>query len=289
MSESASGEATSSSDAADKEFSCPSCASVHDTERGMKIHHNRVHGVSISGREVECETCGKSYQKDAYEAKKYDEDYCSAECQSERLSDRYKGEGNPNHVENVERPCSYCGETISRTPAFMKSDLVFCDMENCKAGYWSENFSGENALNYKGGDVSCSWCGDDLDRDMNQIERSDHFFCGDKDCKAKWQSKHVRGDDHPRWAGGYDGYYGPNWPEERLAALINDQSRCQVCGDTPLDTESTLVVHHIQPMRVFKERYEGQEVFDRANRLNNLMVLCRSCHMTWEGIPLKPQ
>jgi len=289
MSESASGEATSSNDGDGKEFSCPSCDRSFDTESGMKIHHNSTHGESIAGRVVECECCGSNFRKATDQAKAYDEHYCSDECQRERLSERYSGESNPNYSERVERPCSYCGDTISRAPSHMESDLVFCDMENCKARYWSEHFSGKDALNYKGGEVSCSWCGESLDRDMNQIERSDHFFCGDSDCKAKWQSKHVNGEDHPRWMGGYDGYYGPNRPEERLEAIIRDQSRCQVCGATPMELDSTLVAHHIQPMRKFKAEYSGTEVFERANRLGNLITLCRGCHMTWEGIPLRPQ
>ena len=291
MSESASGEATGSSDADDKEFSCPTCERLFGTKCGMKIHHKSVHGESLAGRDVECSCCGETFRKDVYEAKQYDEHYCSKACQKSRFSERYAGEDNPSWDGGmVSVECAWCGNGLERVAAEAERNKNhFCNTHECKAKYQSEPYSGEGNPNYKGGEVSCTWCGDDLDRDMNQIDRSEHFFCGDKDCKAKWQSKHVRGNEHPRWMGGYDSYYGPNWPEERLAAIINDQSRCQVCGDTPLDTASTLVVHHIQPMRIFKENYEGQEVFDRANRLDNLMVLCRSCHMTWEGIPLKPQ
>ena len=238
MSESASGEATSSSDATNKEFSCPSCDQSFDTEYGVKQHHAKTHDEKLRAT-VECSWCGNELERIPAEA-----------------------ERNENH---------------------------FCNTHECKAMYQSEPYSGEGNPNYKGGEVSCTWCDDDLDRDMNQIERSDHFFCGGKDCKAKWQSKHVRGEDHPRWMGGYDGYYGPNWPEERLQAVIRDQARCQTCGATPMTCTDTLLVHHLIPMRVFKQEYDGQEIYDRANRLDNLLVLCKVCHMTWEGIPLRPQ
>ena len=285
------GEADDSSTTGDKEFSCPSCDSVHDTERGMKIHHNRVHGESIAGRSVECGNCGTTIQKDTYEAKQYDEHYCSESCELERRAERYAGENNPNWDGGMETVnCAWCGERLERVAAEVEAnENHFCNLDTCKARYQSGPYSGIGNPNYKGGTVFCSWCGDELDRDMNQIERSEHFFCGHKDCKAKWQSKHVRGDDHPRWMGGYDGYYGPRWPEQRLKAVVRDQSRCQVCDATPLELDSPLVVHHIQPMRLYKEEYDGNEVFDRANRLSNLLTLCRHCHMKWEGIPLRPQ
>ena len=257
----------------------------------MKIHHNSVHGKSIAGTSVKCANCGNEYRKDAYEAKQYDEHYCSDDCQKQRFSERYTAENNPfwnGGMSTVE--CAWCGTELERLPTEVrKSDNHFCNLDVCKAKYQSELYRGEGNPNYKGGEVSCSWCGNELDRDLNQIDRSEHHFCGEKDCKAKWQAKHVNGENHPRWMGGYDGYYGPDWPKQRLKAVVRDQSRCQVCNATPLELDSTLVVHHIQPMRLYKQQYNGKEVFNRANRLNNLLTLCRHCHMKWEGIPLRPQ
>lgn len=238
MSENALGKASNSSDASDKEFSCPSCDRSFGTEFGVKQHHAKSHGETLYG--------------------------------------------------TVE--CAWCGDEIERIPAEIeRNDNHFCNLDECKAKFQSDPYSGEGNPNYKGGEVSCSWCGESLDRDMNQIKRSEQFFCGDSNCKSKWQQENFNGEDHPRWMGGYDGYYGPNWPETRLQVIIRDQSRCQVCGSTPLDLDSTLVAHHIQPMRTFKERFDGDTVFERANRLDNLLTLCRGCHMTWEGIPLRPQ
>jgi hypothetical protein len=61
-------------------------------------------------------------------------------------------------------------------------------------------------------------------------------------------------------------YYGPEWLEARRSCLERDHFRCQGCGYRgPLD------VHHRVPLRQFKTTAE-------ANRLENLIALCRACH-----------
>ncbi|WP_206536580.1 HNH endonuclease [Halorubrum tebenquichense] len=43
-----------------------------------------------------------------------------------------------------------------------------------------------------------------------------------------------------------------------------------------------LHVHHIT-------RFGAFDSYQKANRLENLVTLCRSCHLgKWEGIPLRP-
>lgn len=257
----------------------------------MKVHHTAVHGESLAGTDVECAYCGETFRKDVYEAKQYEHHFCpDKDCHSNWCSENLTGEDNPFwQGGNVIVECEWCGDELERYPAEIEDGKnYFCNQGECVAKYESEQYSGEGNPNWKGGEVSCAWCGEELDRDMNQIERSERHFCGDKDCKARWQSKHFSGENHPGWLGGYDSYYGASWPMQRLKARIRDQSRCQICGNTPLDVESTLVVHHITPMRKYKEAYEGAEIYERANRLDNLRTLCRSCHMEWEGLFVFP-
>lgn len=79
------------------------------------------------------------------------------------------------------------------------------------------------------------------------------------------------GKDHPMWIDGKDRYYGPNWDQQRQACLERDEYSCQSCN-----SEDDLHVHHITPLRVYEE-------YEDANKLSNLVTLCSSCHMTYEG------
>jgi hypothetical protein len=80
--------------------------------------------------------------------------------------------------------------------------------------------------------------------------------------------------------GGYV-YYGSSWPEQRRAALRRDQYRCQHEGCSLTDAdhrrlyENGIEVHH----RVKFREFDDHEV---ANRLENLVTLCRAHHVEWE-------
>ncbi|WMT07796.1 helix-turn-helix domain-containing protein [Natrinema thermotolerans] len=101
----------------------------------------------------------------------------------------------------------------------------------------------------------------------------------------------LSGEDHPMWEGGQVHYYGPNWPEQREKRLERDDHQCVVCGVSESEyrdrTGRDLDVHHIRPRREFVDD-DGLD-HEAANRLDNLITLCRSCHAKWEGIPLKPE
>lgn len=83
------------------------------------------------------------------------------------------------------------------------------------------------------------------------------------------------GELHHRWKGGGDPYYGENWHDQRRKALRRDEFECQKCGIDEKEHEESygmgLDVHHIVPVREFEEKEE-------ANRLDNLVTLCRNCH-----------
>lgn len=63
--------------------------------------------------------------------------------------------------------------------------------------------------------------------------------------------------------------YGPDWPRIRLAVRTRDGFRCQVCGTPESGREHD--VHHKTPFRAFSSPAE-------ANRMENLVTLCPSCH-----------
>jgi len=77
---------------------------------------------------------------------------------------------------------------------------------------------------------------------------------------------------NPNWRGGYAPYYGPNWPEQSRQARKRDGYTCQDCGK--VQHRPALDVHHLVARQEFGADYM------RANALDNLITLCKSCHST---------
>jgi DEAD/DEAH box helicase domain-containing protein len=69
-------------------------------------------------------------------------------------------------------------------------------------------------------------------------------------------------------------YYGSNWEAQRHAARARDRYRCQFCG-LP-ESGKAHHVHHKTPFRVFTS-------YEVANRLENLVTLCPTCHIRAEN------
>jgi len=67
--------------------------------------------------------------------------------------------------------------------------------------------------------------------------------------------------------------YGPNWAAQRNAARARDSYRCQMCGAPEQGRQHD--VHHKIPFRQFAG-------YRLANRLENLVTLCRACHQRAE-------
>ncbi len=63
--------------------------------------------------------------------------------------------------------------------------------------------------------------------------------------------------------------YGPHWSEIRAAVRARDGYTCAICGMP--EGERQHHVHHKIPFRNFSDR-------DTANRMENLVTLCPSCH-----------
>ena len=75
--------------------------------------------------------------------------------------------------------------------------------------------------------------------------------------------------------------YGPNWPQQRNAARARDGFRCTVCGAAERPNRQH-DVHHRQPFRSFGYVPGQNEAYLHANRLENLVTLCRACHQRVE-------
>jgi 5-methylcytosine-specific restriction endonuclease McrA len=170
-------------------------------------------------------------------------------------------------------PCDYCGEPTKKREHQLKwVENVYCD-EDCKYAHHAAQ-TGEDAPAWEGGKVaiSCEVCDDTKRVRPAKVDKS--RFCS-QDCMIEWRTKQFSGEDHPRWKGGYERYYGPNWRQQRRKARQRDEYECQQCGLSREEHNEKWgcdpVVHHI-------ERFGDFDDYEEANRLKNLVTLCKQCH-----------
>lgn len=124
----------------------------------------------------------------------------------------------------------------------------------------------------------CEWCGIMFGRPVSDFH-SKISFCS-RSCAACWQSDNIRGQNHPRWRGGYKSFggYGVGWRAARHEAIRKAKGRCKKCK------APAKCVHHRIPARCFEKPSD-------AHFQKNLMVLCRRCHpkeekKSREAVPL---
>jgi DEAD/DEAH box helicase domain-containing protein len=82
--------------------------------------------------------------------------------------------------------------------------------------------------------------------------------------------------------------YGPEWPARRNAVRARDSFRCRSCG-TPELPGRQHDVHHLIPFRAYvanpalRPGLSAAEAPVLANRMENLVTLCSSCHRRAEA------
>ncbi len=178
--------------------------------------------------------------------------FCSYDCQKEYRK------------QNAKAPtltCSVCQKEFTVKPYRLnkKQKSITCSRE-CKT----------SALGWGKKTVGCDWCGKSMTRRNSFI--SERNFCN-RTCMGNWQSVNILGESSPSWRGGWPGYYGKDWAAMNRAAKKRDNHTCQGCEKPQSDLDHTLEVHHLRPVRLFKKPND-------ANRLDNLITLCRDCHIT---------
>lgn len=142
----------------------------------------------MSKIEVVCDHCGDTSEK--YEDRVGENTFCNEDCWRSWQSDQA-----------VEKPCSQCGDVVSRDPSKARdSEKFFCDT-SCHGEWKSENLVGEDARNYISLDIECHQCGEALQRAPSTVENKDRVFC-DESCEGQWRSVAQSGSDNPMWDGG---------------------------------------------------------------------------------------
>jgi len=181
----------------------------------------------------------------------------------------------------IEISCDWCGGSTEKYQSNI-TENNFCG-RSCYNGWNAEQKSGNGNPMWDGGKevVSCEICGSEVKRDPSRI--AENNFCSEN-CRLEWfEEEHgqdwpiLKGEDNPAWSGGYNGYYGENWNEERRKALYSAEYKCELCGQTREEHydeyEFDLDVHHRIPVRAF-------DVVENANFQDNLVVCCRNCHQS---------
>lgn len=92
-------------------------------------------------------------------------------------------------------------------------------------------------------------------------------YCSQHCGASHYNSVYLRGPRNGRWRGGKVLSYGADW--KRVKQEVRERDKvCRSCGKTPEQNGRALDVHHIDPYR-----------FTGDHSLDNLLALCRSCHM----------
>jgi len=254
MSESASGKASSGRTSNGKKppHQCFGCEKEY-----TRPHKRLVHMRDCCPEELShCPTCNKGYTN-----------YQGVKVHHSR-----------EHGESLAKTdiyCERCGDFYKRVYECLEQKYTHCD--DCREIVKSERVSGEKNPQHGTGDIveyECRHCGEH--RKELKSSAGVGAFC-DKECR----DKHQRGEQHPMWNGGKEGYYGPLWETQREKALERDNYQCQSCGVSDENATIGLNVHHITEYKEFDKD-------ENAHDLDNLVCLCISCHNKWEGIPVKP-
>jgi predicted HNH restriction endonuclease len=252
-----------------------------------------------------CELCGEdipnrelSTNNKKYKAKKF----CSAKCHHQSMKQEFKYN------------CAECGEIVIRTKNNIVTN-VFCDntckgkyagkhynksgkktdgkiikkCENCKEDYEVIKSRSKTSkfcsitcraeFNTKVSpytqkvrvDIKCDNCDIKFDKVPSDIRKL-NFCCTNCMYEYYETSGMFAGENSGTWNGGDEDYRGGNWRTQRRKVRERDNYTCQRCSITEEEYGHELSVHHIKPYRYFNNNYL------EANKLENLICLCGSCH-----------
>jgi len=116
---------------------CPTCGETFETERGVSVHHAKIHGVSIAGEQYTCDHCGETFQAQPTDERQFCSVECSAANKSERMDSPFGGERN-----GVVLTCEWCGDEYRRAAANAEGSR-FCSRD-CQSAAQSVEFSSDD-------------------------------------------------------------------------------------------------------------------------------------------------
>lgn len=180
----------------------------------------------------------------------------------------------------AEAECDVCGNSFTRHEYELnRYDATLCSKE-CVGKFTMQTAETDFGYGNRKGRASfrCLNCGNVIT--TTPAKARDRLYCS-RECYGQ----SITGADHPNWRGGHKEHYGPGWDRVRELAIRRDGGKCTNCGKTRHEEREgvgmDLVVHHIVPRRHFLA-HPNKSLRD-ANKLPNLLTLCRHCHAEVEN------
>jgi len=223
-----------------------------------------------------CEQCGKEYTLPRTGKDKYiPENLCSYQCRAD-----FFNYSNPENKKTY--ICKWCGKEFVE---WTYRNSVFCSRQ-CVSEYAAiqpkpKLRRPENFITMK-----CKVCGKEysihkifLNRKHKNGNMSTSSYCS-IECMGIAKSVSMTGENNPQYIDGstkLNQTRGDNWLSQRRKALKRDFHTCRICGIGYNNLGIYIDVHHIIPYRKFNGDY------GEANRLSNLITLCRKCHAAVES------
>lgn len=219
--------------------------------------------------DIKCHFCNKHLIRDRIRRKF---SYCSTVCFN-RSRKGYK---------NVVKHCVICNSKMFVRPCNIRKTCSYkcrCALmkrlsntpQRLRIAYkWGKRNLGKKMPQFEKPKVVkvCMFCKHKflISNGEGKIARAHRRFCS-TEC---WYN-YIRDDPrhHPSWVGGYQPYYGGDWQIQSKRARERDRYTCQHCYK--YQKRPRLDVHHIVAFRLFSS-------YKKANRLPNLITLCKSCH-----------
>lgn len=194
-----------------------------------------------------CLECGKEIKD--YRTHKF----CSLKCSHKNVEFR-----ETNRQRMLKKPINYwLGKKRPEVKNFKGFDRTGKTPWN--KGKKSE-LTGDKHPNWKGGKTEkiCEFC----NKGYIPLRRcKTQKFCSDK-CRCDWISREgiLRGENNAMWKNG-SSLISHTWEfKVKISPMLRKNSCCRLCNSS-----EDLVVHHLNEMK-------------QDNSLENLIVLCRSCH-----------
>jgi hypothetical protein len=215
----------------------------------MRQHHSKVHDENLPNRT--CADCGTEF----YDPKAQ-RTYCE-DCYSPA------GAKNGNYKDATETAeCRRCGDSFEYYPS--DKEGVYCpecveEADDFLGTPYTETVDVERI------ERTCDYCDTGMVVLKCNRRQGNGRFCSN-DCQNAWMSEQY---------GDGEAVYNGRWREVRRKVLERDSYRCQKCGVTALELGQNPDVHHVKPVRTYDEP-------QNAHVVDNLIALCKSCHMQVE-------